>query len=549
MCKPDHLAIIMRFIAFIIIFFGLFNICYGQGVIDLRSLGAWHLASIPSNQPDLFPEDKLQNNLASGYNRAKLAWYIIDPSVFYRNSSATPPNISNNPAQLKNHLVREIFTKEVYPDIIYENGIPSYASVLNLAFYPNEKGPYNYDVDSCIYSAGIDSSGKLLSPEKRWGGIMRTISVNPFTDSIFNFIGFWIMDPFVYKPNSPGGNFYIDIGNISEDIMKDGLLSFENSYLASSQLSSAWGIIPDAPSDYPAFTDAESQDIGLDGLNIYGERGYFQNYLTSIKNKYGNSSVAYTSAYNNPSSDNYHYYRGSDYDAQNVEILGRYKNYNGIDGNSCSINSSPEGYQTSATTQPDKEDINRNGILDTAENYFQYKIELKPEKMIVGQNYITDKITEIPTNGDGSPVTWYKFMVPLKSDQREIVGNINNYTSSNFIRLFLTGFSDTVILRFFQLDLTSKDLPYHHPTQSNCPDYIFPNPSDGFFQIDNINYTIKSIKIYDLLGHKTFYLNQENYPYYPYYPMIDASFLSNGVYIMEIETSKSVCTQKILIEK
>jgi cell surface protein SprA len=532
----------MKFLAFIIIFLKIFTFCYGQGVFDLRTSGAWHLASIPSNQPDLFPEGKLQNNLASGYNRAKLAWYVVDPSVFYRNTSVTPDHLLHDTAQLENHLVREIFTNEVYPDIIYENGIPTYSSVLNLAFYPNEKGPYNYDIDSCIYSDGIDSSGKLLSPEKRWSGIMRTISINPLTDSFIKFIGFWIMDPFVYKPNSTGGNFYIDIGNISEDIMKDGLLSFENSYLSSSQLSSVWGIIPEAPPDYPAFTDAESQDIGLDGLNIYGEQGYFQNYLISIKNKFGYNSIAYQLAYNDPSSDNFHYYRGNDYDNVQESILGRYKKYNDFDGNSIN-------WGMSSTNQPDREDINRNGILDTTENYFQYKIELKPEKMVVGQNFITEKRTVIPKNGNGTPVTWYKFMVPLKSDQKEIIGNINNLSSSNFIRLFLNGFSDTVIVRFFEFDLTSKDLPYHHPTQSDCPDYIFPNPSDGIFQIDNINYTIKSIAIYDLLGHKTFELNQQNCPYYPYYPIIDASFLSKGIYIMEIETPESVCIQKILIEK
>ena len=52
-----------------------------QTTIDLRSLNAWNLASTPGKQVDLFPESELNNDLAYGYNRAKLAWYIIDPSL------------------------------------------------------------------------------------------------------------------------------------------------------------------------------------------------------------------------------------------------------------------------------------------------------------------------------------------------------------------------------------------------------------------------------------------------------------------------------------
>ena len=437
--------------------------------IDLRSVGAWVLASTPQGQPGLFPEGSLVNDLKFGVNRAKLAWYVIDPSVFYRNSSATPSNIQSN-GDLTNHLTREVFEKEIWPNKEQQNGVPSYVSVLNLAYYPEERGPYNYDVKKSFLSGttisqGIDSIGRLKVPSSRWGGIMRRIESNDFESANIEFIEFWMMDPFVYDTSSTGGDLYFNLGDISEDLLRDGRKSFENGLPTSSTLTlidtTVWGRVPIIQSVVNAFDNSIDarpyQDVGLDGLGNTDERSFFstQNqdtssyaFLDSI-NTYFPGSVAYQKAYNDPSSDDYHYYRGGDYDDQSLGILGRYKNYNGMEANSLPTELSTESYPTAATTQPNAEDINRDNTLSEFENYFQYKIKLKPH-MTVGQNYIVDEITGQNTNG--SQVKWYQFKVPLYSPDTTI-GSISDFKSVRFFRMFLKGFETPVVARFAKLEL------------------------------------------------------------------------------------------------
>ena len=76
--------------------------------LDLKSFNAWTIASIPQGQDMLFPEARFNDNLISGYNRAKLAWYVIDP-IFLRNGSSTPDHIKDNPDTQSSHFVREIY--------------------------------------------------------------------------------------------------------------------------------------------------------------------------------------------------------------------------------------------------------------------------------------------------------------------------------------------------------------------------------------------------------------------------------------------------------
>ena len=170
---------------------------------------------------------RLNNNLASGFNRAKLAWYVIDP-LFLRNGSSTPDHIKQNPDEQSSHFVREIYENEIFPYRESPSGIPTNITVLNLAYYPEEKGPYNFDTDPGPYSRGMNSDGKLNDPESRWGGIMREVLTSDFETANIQYIKFWLMDPFVEDPDHEGGDLYINLGNISEDILRDSRKSFEN---------------------------------------------------------------------------------------------------------------------------------------------------------------------------------------------------------------------------------------------------------------------------------------------------------------------------------
>ena len=430
-----------------------------QSQINMNTFTQWKLASTPQGQPDLFPEGEfpIDTSLAFGYNRAKLAWYVIDP-LFWRNDSRTPNHVKNDPTMQSNHYMREVLQTEVFPFKSPNNGIVTNLPVFDLAYYPKERGQYNYDDGTSPVAAGINASGELNNPSSRWSGVMRKIETTDFESSNVEFIQFWIMDPFDAEdgdPNHPGGQLYFNLGNISEDILKDDKMSFENGlpltaidYSSGTNTNlvdtSVWGRTPNVSVLVNAFDNNPStrpfQDIGLDALNDADELLWFGNNFGS-----------------DPSADNYHHYRGSDYDAQQLDILERYKNFNGMEGNSPTSAQFTESYSTSATTRPDIEDLNNNNNLDFRESYYQYAINLTPSEINpsnVGNNYITNvfETTVATKDGRSRPVRWYQFKIPIREPQR-IVGDIEGFKSIRFMRIFMKGFSKEVVLRFATLDL------------------------------------------------------------------------------------------------
>ena len=450
--------------------------------IDLLSPFAWSLASTPS----MFKESTKVNNIEYGYNRSLLAWYNID-GLFTRRSSLTPTHIRNDLDQLSNHYVREILESELFPNKDSNFGQSPTRPVLNLAYYPQERGPYNLDAD------GMGAGGKLLNPESRWGGITRKIESGQtdFEARNIEMIEFWVLDPFIYDPNSKGGDLYINLGDISEDVLKDEKKFFENGLPADGNASkvdtTAWGVVPKQQSLTYAFDNAEGsrrrQDVGLNGLSTEDEFNFpvYKNYLEKLENKLDPQVLAEMrsdpfSPFNDPAGDTYHYYRGSDYDQAEMPILGRYKRFNGTEGNSADIADSPESYNTAAKVGPDIEDINQDNTLNENEKYFQYKIDIRPERMNVGENYIVQKMEVKPPlkNGNDETVTWYQFKVPLSEFQNQ-VGGIRDFKNIRFMRMFLTNFADSVVLRFGTFELTygewrvySKDISNPNlPPQGN----------------------------------------------------------------------------------
>jgi len=464
--------------------------------IDLKSLSSWVLASTPQNNDEEFPEGNLNNDLAYGYNRAKLAWYVIDP-LFLRNNTATPRHIKADKDQQSNHFVREIFEEEIWPNKERASGVPTNISVLNLAYYPDEKGPYNYDVDGeAGISKGMNADGTLKDPESRWGGIMRKIETNDFEAANIAYIEFWMMDPFVYDPNRKGGDIYFDLGNISEDVLRDSRKSFENGLPIDENVtlvdSTKWGRVPLVQSLVNAFDNntqsRKYQDVGLDGLDDNDELSYFNEYIQAISFSFnlGSGSGAYNMAIQDPSSDDYHYFRGSDYDADEVSILDRYKEYNGPEGNSPTSDLSTETYPTSATTLPDVEDINHDNTLSESEAYYQYRVHLEPDSMKVGQNFIVDKVTSNVdlANGTKGSVNWYQFKIPVNEYEAKF-GNISDFTSIRFIRMFMKKFDKDVIARFATLDLVRDD--WRKYEQAINEDATNTLPSEAGLDITAIN--------------------------------------------------------------
>lgn len=472
-----------------------------KSTIDLKNVGTWFLASTPQGQTsrDMFPEAAQGTGLAYGFNRAKLAWYTIDPLFYDRNSNLRPKNVSKD--ELSRNSVRLVRESEVFPNADPPNGQPMNLPVLNLAFFPEERGPYNYDVLPGSLSRGLAEDGSLLFPRTRWGGIMRKIESTDFEAANVEYIEFWLMDPFSEDTLHNGGDLYFNLGDISEDILRDGRKSYENGLPVSAEVKNVdttiWGRVPTLQALVNAFDNDIAarpfQDVGYDGLPDADERSFFdEDYLQVIANQYGTSSAAYQQAFEDPSGDNYHFFRGADYDndPKYSSVIERYKMYNGVEGNSPATEQSNEQFQTQATTLPNVEDINRDNTLNEQERYFQYKIRLTPDRMNIGENYITDIFNagDIPLeNGKRGNVKWYQFKVPVQSPD-EVVGNIQDFKSIRFMRMFLRNFDQPVVLRFATLELVRGEWRKYYSNLLAPGEYIpNPNQSETSFDISTVS--------------------------------------------------------------
>lgn len=430
--------------------------------IDLRFPPiSWALASTPYGATDrngqpLFPEGSLNNNLDYGKNRAKIAWYQIEQTLQQYKGQNNP--IGNNAALLSDPRVRQVYQKEIFPQRTTGFG-ESQMVTFDLAYYPTERGPYNFDAGT----GRVSSFGKLLNPRTRWGGLMRNIDQTDFETSNIEFIEFWVQDPFILNPASSGGKLYFNLGNISEDVLKDGRRFYENGLPTPNAPSpidtTVWGRVPRNPIQVTnAFSntseDRKYQDIGFDGLSDTAEVIRRQAYLSQLSANFGTGSKVYQDALLDPSTDDYRHYRDASFGGEG--ILLRYKHFNNPEGNSP-ISDGGE-FSSAATLYPDAEDLNRDNTLSETEEYFQYIVDIKPTtapEMTIGNNFIVDKkvVSVNLVNGTTRPETWYQFRIPIGSYDAK-VGNIPDFKSIRFIRMFMTDFSDSAVMRFGTLQLT-----------------------------------------------------------------------------------------------
>ncbi|MCJ8165636.1 cell surface protein SprA [Pontibacter sp. E15-1] len=404
----------------------------------------WRLAATPA---PLVPGPGIQYS----YNRAKIAWYTID-QIFYRNSdNLKPSNIGKE--ELENQYVRPVRRTEVFPGRDAETS-NTFEYTFDVAYYPAERGQYNYNPN-------LTQEGNLAdNPRNNWGGISRDIAFDTdFDNANIEYVEFWLLDPFIKGPNgrkdaqgneitnNEGGELVLNLGNISEDILKDNEYAFENGLPTSSTdlqnvKETIWGrvtqqqFLTDAFSAIPGARN--NQDVGLDGLNNDAERTYFQGFLNQIP------GTPPQSVFDDPSADNFLHHLDPVYDQRDAGILARYKNYNGMENNS------PEDSRLANYAFPDKEDLNRDNVINDLEQYYEYKINLKPGQLEIGQNYIVDAVRSEDKNA-----TWYQFRIPVRQPTNA-VGGISGYKSIRFMRMYLTQFADPVVLRFVQFQFIAN---------------------------------------------------------------------------------------------
>jgi cell surface protein SprA len=447
-----------------------------QTTIDMRSPLTWSLSSVPeypSNpQPGTTPYNfnSTALDLSYGYKRAKLSWYSIDPTIFIQ----TPGEIGKDGISL--NTTRRIFNRELYPNLDLTIGQSQVVNTLDLTYYPSERGQYNFNP--------LAASGSLPNPQENFGGIMRAINSTNFEQSNVEYIQFWVMDPYYAGTNNPDlnaqnpsntGKIYFNLGEISEDILKDERKQYENglpSSPTSNTLTSSthWGKVPSSQSLIYAFdvegSNRASQDVGLDGLSDADERNM------------PNIDPAFR-ALDDPAADNYQYFLNA-----SGSVTERYKNYNGVEGNSpVSVSDTNRG----STTLPDVEDINRDNTMNTINAYYEYSIDLQPN-MTVGTNFITDEnvttVNNLP-NGTSIDARWLQFKIPVKEFENKI-GSIADFRSIRFMRIFMTGFSEPITVRFGALDLVRGEWRrYDNSFEANDN-----NPND-----DGTNFDVLSVNI------------------------------------------------------
>ena len=413
-----------------------------QGAISLLGAQSWFLSSRPVGLPNNIPGND-NNGIQSGYGRALLNWYTIDPIFF---SSQRPDGVTND--DISTLESRRVFINELFPSQDIVQGQNAVLNTLDLVYYPEERGPYNFDPAA--------SGGAPLTANDSWAGITREITSTDFEQANVEYIEFWIQDPFLDDPTNTGGKLTINLGNISEDILKDGKKQFENGLPQDGNIStlnptpnlSNPYAVPNTQSLIYTFDstgqDRTNQDVGYDGYDD-GEEADMVNSV------YPGQGLDFGA---DPANDNYSFYL-----ANTGDIQQRYRQYNGLQGNT------PDSFSNTdrgSTTQPDVEDINRDNTMNTIDAYYEYEIEITPATLSQGTNnqyiYGTREgfTVDLPNGTQRSDIRWYQFRIPI-TEFTDAVGGISDIRSVRFARMYMTGFNKRTVLRFGSLDLVRSD--------------------------------------------------------------------------------------------
>ncbi|MDL1914313.1 MAG: cell surface protein SprA [Bergeyella sp.] len=407
--------------------------------LSLKDPAMWHLASKPEKNPKdpIYANAGLIDDVRSGYGRGLLSWYNIDPR-FYGVGGKSPNGI--NIQSVSSHATRRVKMEELFNYRDFVAGEQTFINTFDITYYPQERGPYNYNPNE-------------ENTSDRWAGIMRSISVSNFSGSNVEYVEFWMMDPYADgKVLGDRPKLKLHLGNVSEDVLKDGKLQYENGLPTPSQsvptTTSNWGI---QPSRFPilyAFStqgdDRKAQDVGLDGLNNDEE---FK--------KYGTGFINPVTGNRDPSSDDFVFYMSNSFTGQMAaSVTERYKYFRNPDGNNVA-NSLEVASQT-----PDTEDVDGDYNLNQTESYNQYTVDLRKGNLRLNSNFIVDeKEVEIRfENGQNGKNKWFLFRIPVSEFDKDVEGSSESILNNvRFARLILDGFDNSSTLRFGSFDLVRSD--------------------------------------------------------------------------------------------
>ncbi|WP_373497577.1 cell surface protein SprA [Aquiflexum sp.] len=452
----------------------------------------WHLAATPKTDENSFDLSQLtEDRLGNAYRRARLAWYNID-NVFYREGGpGVPANISRE--DRVNHYVRRVLPQEIFQrrdrDVIV---VPE--PLFELAYFPHERGMFNYNPN-------LTSEGLLPDPRLNYGGVTRPITTEvDFDRTNIEYLEFWLLDPFIQgqngrvldgvfnENNTTGGKLRFNLGEISEDVIKDGRHNFENGLPSdgdpSAVATTEWGRITREQFLIPAFDNSPesrvNQDVGLDGLRNEDEVEFFRERFINRLNVSPNALQRIT---RDPSADDFQYYLDEEFDRNNIKILERHKKFNGMEGNTPITANLNLPYTPSGSNLPDNEDLNNDNTINELEAYYEYEIDLRPGQMEVGRNYVIDKVT---TTQSGDQVDWYLIRIPVRTPDR-VQGDISGFKSIRFMRAYLTDFEQPVVLRMANFRLVASQWRVFQESLFDRGFFEIPEPDNSNFNVDVVN--------------------------------------------------------------
>ncbi len=451
--------------------------------INIMGWQAWKLAATPR----VFQEAQSGNSaLNFNYRKAKIAWYTVDNSIFYRaGGNNRPSNISDN--DLSNHYERAVLPQEIFRQ--RDQTLVNFNEpIFDVAYFPTERGQYNYNPNFETES---------LSPsevEDRWGGITRAITneVN-FTQTNIEYLEFWMLDPFIDGENgrvkdglvdaianeNQGGKLIFNLGSVSEDIAPDDTHAFENGLPIDGEIGpiTTWGQITQDQYLTNFFENSpgarDNQDIGLDGLRDEDERDVFPTRAGD----------------DDPSADNFRYILDGFYDQQDAKIVERYKDWNGMENNSPIASGGGGAFIPASTTLPDNEDLNQDNTISDLEEYFEYELDLTPRagvsNPVDGNLELSDFIVDQIAAPNDESTNWYLFRIPIQN-----VGTpIGNPTFENikYIRMYLTGWNRPVVLRFAQMRLVGSQWRKFERALNEPGLDVLPNIETSDFSVSVVN--------------------------------------------------------------
>ncbi len=458
----------------------------------------WVLASVPQGDSTLFPESNLTDDIRLNANRARLAWYNGDAYVRSTSDNTNP-------------YTRSFNQQDIFPNRQISPAEQSILRGLDVTFFPRQRGPYNFEIpDGYTGTNGRLSEGftsqtdptsdepLLNAPETRWAGFMKGLNTNDFEAANIEFVEFWMLNPYMDpgdgSPVSRAGEMYIDLGSVSEDVMRDSRQFFENAIPTGqgtgATVNTRLGRIPVLPPVVNAFDNDPAkrvlQDIGLDGLNDEGEKSFFSEWVDIINASTKLDNGSKTLLTSDPAGDNFVYFGDERFQDPNPNpgLIERYRRFNNPQGNSPVNNNAQTGLYSnpSSTNLPDGEDLNRDNSLNESESYYRYKIPLAKTfdngEEVLDRNdaQLKDLITEqVSVLKEGKTYIWYRFKLPLDGSNRQQIGGIQDFRSIRFMRMLWRGFDERTTFRFATLELGrnqwrrfTQPLPNLDDPQSTC---------------------------------------------------------------------------------